>query len=297
MRSPRSFDVHRVNYFIAVYVRPASSRLRFPAFLRDARIPPSARAAYPPRRRPRRNDRACGRPCRRCPACRAVRRRRNSRCRCRARRRPPPPDTTRAPACPPPNADGGITTRPARAWRRSARAWRRRRRSRRLSPDDRKRVRRDGVCRHTRGHTTAARRARPRHAPIASRDAAPRAAVPPWDALAWMPCVHPLLFVHRVDDMQPGIYILLRDDTALAELRAALHPDLLWERVAAAPSSPPLYALAYGDTRRLAEHETKQQEKTANTANADTKHARNDATLAQGAWGYRRLHWEAGMLG
>ena len=125
----------------------------------------------------------------------------------------------------------------------------------------------------------------------------PRAAVPPWDALAWMPCVHPLLFVHRVDDMQPGIYILLRDDTALAELRAALHPDLLWERVADAPSSPPLYALAYGDTRRLAELVSCHQEIAADSAFAVAMLARFDATLAQGAWGYRRLHWEAGMLG
>src|SRR3569833_1066263 len=125
----------------------------------------------------------------------------------------------------------------------------------------------------------------------------PRAAVPPWDALAWMPCVHPLLFVHRVDDMQPGIYILLRDDTALAELRAALHPDLLWERVADAPSSPPLYALAYGDTRRLAELVSCHQEIAAASAFAVAMLARFDATLAQGARGYRRLHWEAGMLG
>ena len=43
----------------------------------------------------------------------------------------------------------------------------------------------------------------------------------PWDALWWKPRVHFLIFVHRVDDVAPGLYLLARDRPALGSHRAA----------------------------------------------------------------------------
>ncbi len=54
---------------------------------------------------------------------------------------------------------------------------------------------------------------------------------PPWDAIDWSPQVHLVLFVHRVDDLHPGLYLYLRDAGVLNELRAAMRPDFLWEPV------------------------------------------------------------------
>jgi len=39
----------------------------------------------------------------------------------------------------------------------------------------------------------------------------PRANVPPWDAIAWEPRIHLLLFVHRVEGLAPGLYVFLRN--------------------------------------------------------------------------------------
>ena len=43
--------------------------------------------------------------------------------------------------------------------------------------------------------------------------------------------VHLVLFVHRVDGLTPGVYAYLRDPAAERELRAAMRPEFLWERV------------------------------------------------------------------
>src|SRR5262245_2083396 len=59
-----------------------------------------------------------------------------------------------------------------------------------------------------------------------------RPGAPPWDAIDWPPQVHLALFVHRVQDVTPGIYTYLRDRADLDELKAAMRPQFLWEEAA-----------------------------------------------------------------
>ena len=42
----------------------------------------------------------------------------------------------------------------------------------------------------------------------------PRANTPPWNALASPPMAHAALMLHRVDGLDPGLYVLLRDAAA-----------------------------------------------------------------------------------
>ena len=80
----------------------------------------------------------------------------------------------------------------------------------------------------------------------------PRAGQPPWALLDQAPRVHPVLFVHRVDGLDPGIYCLPRAPEALEDLRSAMRPDWLWSRVPGCPEHLPLYLLAPLDTRQFA---------------------------------------------
>ena len=72
----------------------------------------------------------------------------------------------------------------------------------------------------------------------------------PWDALWWDARIHLAIFVHRVDGVAPGLYLLARDPAAIDRLRAACGREFLWER--AADSALPLYRLARGDCRAVA---------------------------------------------
>lgn len=45
-----------------------------------------------------------------------------------------------------------------------------------------------------------------------------RSDTPPWNALSSLAAVHPVLLVHRVDGLEPGPYMLVRDPGALPPL-------------------------------------------------------------------------------
>jgi SagB-type dehydrogenase family enzyme len=125
----------------------------------------------------------------------------------------------------------------------------------------------------------------------------PRAGQPPWGLLNQAPSVHPVLFVHRVDALEPGIYCLPRSLEGLGQLRAAMRPDWLWARVDGCPEHLPLYLLAPLDTRRFAAMVSCHQEIAADSAFALAMLARFDDIGHPHSWTYRQRFWEAGMLG
>ena len=52
----------------------------------------------------------------------------------------------------------------------------------------------------------------------------------PWDTLAWDPSIHLGLFVHRVDGIEPGLYLLARNPGKMASLKGAMHQRFAWTR-------------------------------------------------------------------
>lgn len=73
-----------------------------------------------------------------------------------------------------------------------------------------------------------------------------------WDALFWRPRIHLGLFVQRVNDLLPGLYVLARDPEKVETLWKAMRPEFLWLRPQACPHGLPLYLLKEGDCRTLA---------------------------------------------
>ncbi|MCC6673266.1 MAG: SagB/ThcOx family dehydrogenase [Planctomycetes bacterium] len=121
---------------------------------------------------------------------------------------------------------------------------------------------------------------------------------PPFHLLPWPPQLHFALFVHRVRDLPSGLYLLVRDPGQGAALRAALSGRFAWQRPAACPEGLDLVLLEAGDGRAAAASISCHQAIAADGAFALAMLARFAPALAErGAWFYRALHWEAGMLG
>jgi hypothetical protein len=117
----------------------------------------------------------------------------------------------------------------------------------------------------------------------------------PWDALWWDARIHLALFVHRVDGLDPGLYLLARARSAIDPLRAACGRDFLWERTL---DAIPLFALARGDCRHLARRLSCDQEIAADGFFSLGMLADFDPSLRQfGPAFYRHLFWEAGVVG
>jgi SagB-type dehydrogenase family enzyme len=124
----------------------------------------------------------------------------------------------------------------------------------------------------------------------------PRPAMP-WDVWNYEPRVHPILFVHRVEGLTPGLYALPRTAAARWQLQAALRADFTWTKPPDCPAHVPLFRLAEVQCGQLARTISCHQAIAADGTFALAMLAEFDTTVRAEPWRYRQLQWEAGLLG
>ncbi|WP_454915315.1 SagB/ThcOx family dehydrogenase [Xanthobacter sediminis] len=124
----------------------------------------------------------------------------------------------------------------------------------------------------------------------------PRTA-PPFDAWDLAPALHPILFVHKVEGVESGVYALPRRPEVGERLRAALREDFEWIRPEGCPDHLPLFRLARTDARGVIRTLSCHQAIAGDSCFSLGLLATFDEALAEGAWRYRQLFQEAGMLG
>jgi SagB-type dehydrogenase family enzyme len=117
---------------------------------------------------------------------------------------------------------------------------------------------------------------------------------PVWDLWPHTPRVHPVLLVHRVEGIAPGVYVLPRADSAVASLRAAMRDSFSWQR---ADDELPLYQLIAARAGKTARTLSCHQDIATHCAVTFMMVAEFAAPIAADPAAYRHLHWEAGMLG
>ena len=125
----------------------------------------------------------------------------------------------------------------------------------------------------------------------------PRPGVPPLDALPWLPRVHFALFVHRVQGLAPGLYLMARSEEGEEALREHMGARWSWSRVPGCPPHIRLRLLQAGDVAQEARIVSCQQDIAADSAFSLGMIAQVEGALAEGPWAYRHLFWEAGALG
>lgn len=120
----------------------------------------------------------------------------------------------------------------------------------------------------------------------------------PWDTIPGPPYVHLGIFVHRVEGIPPGLYALVRNPLALESLRNAMNATFSWTPPDGCPAELPLFFLADGDCRHVASAVSCGQDIAAESAFSLGMIAEFDPVIRErGAWMYRRLFWETGMIG
>jgi SagB-type dehydrogenase family enzyme len=120
----------------------------------------------------------------------------------------------------------------------------------------------------------------------------------PWDAVPWEPAIHLALFVHRVEGLSPGLYLLARDPAKLDSLKQSTHPQFAWTRAPGCPADLPLFFLQAGDARELAAQLSCGQDIAGDSAFSLGMIAEFEPRLRRdGPWFYRRLFWESGVIG
>lgn len=116
----------------------------------------------------------------------------------------------------------------------------------------------------------------------------------PWDTAE----VHLALFVHRVSGLPKGLYLLVRNEDHLSDLKTATRPEFEWTKPDGCPDNLPLYKLAEGDCQRLAKGLSCHQDIAGDGCFSLGMIARFEPALREkGSWMYPRLFWETGVVG
>ena len=122
----------------------------------------------------------------------------------------------------------------------------------------------------------------------------------PWDALASANRLTPVLFVHRVEGLAPGLYLAVRDAVPAAGLIARLRQRFAPRPVALPGGGPELLFLkgfAPVELHRLARSLHCHQDIAANACFALGLLAPFEAAIAADPAAYRELYREAGLIG
>jgi len=124
-----------------------------------------------------------------------------------------------------------------------------------------------------------------------------RADTAPWDAITWPPRIHLALFVHRVEGLDPGVYLLPRNASIEPRMRAELSSEFTWVRAENCPAHLPLYRVVTADARNAAKALSCHQAIAADGAFSLGMLAEFEDCVADQPWLYRQLFWESGILG
>lgn len=120
----------------------------------------------------------------------------------------------------------------------------------------------------------------------------------PFQPLPWHQQISLVFFVHRVDDLSPGIYLLIRDQAHEQILRGSLKTGFVWKTPQNCPPELPFYCLEEGDVRRVSRNLSCHQDIASDGIFCVTMIAPFESSLEnQGPWFYPRLYWEAGLIG
>ncbi len=117
---------------------------------------------------------------------------------------------------------------------------------------------------------------------------------PVWSMWPHAARVHPVLMVHRVAGIAPGLYAIPRSEAARASLRAAFRDTFAWQ-----PADPelPLFQLVCARAGKIARTLSCHQDIATQCAVTFMMVAEFSVSVANDPAAYRHLHWEAGMLG
>ena len=122
----------------------------------------------------------------------------------------------------------------------------------------------------------------------------------PWDAISWQPTIHLALFVHRVEGIPPGLYMLARDPAPkkLERLKTSMQEQFVWNIPEGCPEDLPLYLLEEGNAQKIATQVSCWQEIAGSSTFSLGMIAEFDSSIQEhGQWFYKRLFWETGLIG
>ncbi len=122
----------------------------------------------------------------------------------------------------------------------------------------------------------------------------PRGDCAPFDADLAEPAIHLLIFVHQVEDLEPGLYFFFRNQKDVRSIKDLTRPEFIWQAV---ETDFPLFLLDKGNLRQQAAMVSCHQDIAGSSVFSLGMIAAFHDRIAAKPFGYRQLFWESGMVG
>jgi nitroreductase len=121
---------------------------------------------------------------------------------------------------------------------------------------------------------------------------------PIFNPLSFGSFTHLLLFVNRVKELVPGLYIFLRKPEVKKRFKAAIRPDFLWQKPENCPERLEFYLLMEETLHSFIAQLSCSQRKAADACFTACMLSEFEEPLNRfGSWIYPYLFWECGILG
>ncbi len=109
--------------------------------------------------------------------------------------------------------------------------------------------------------------------------------------------IHLVFYIHRVQDLPAGLYVLPRNATGIDMLKGHFRDEFEWQKPELCPEELPFYRLVKANCRNAARSVSCHQDIASDGAFAVSMLAEFDSVLKDTPWKYRDLYHEAGMVG
>ncbi len=126
----------------------------------------------------------------------------------------------------------------------------------------------------------------------------PRADSHIWDVFKQQPRLHLVFFIHRVEGLSNGLYLLARHQSAVTQLKQQLqHPKFIWQKPDTCPEHLDFYHLVTANAQDAAMRLSCHQNIASHSAFSLGMLAEFEQNILSKTWYYRHLFWEAGIIG
>lgn len=119
----------------------------------------------------------------------------------------------------------------------------------------------------------------------------------PWNVLPeFIPMVL-VFYIHRVNSLTPGLYVLANTEDQINQLRTLFDDQFMWHRPSNCPQHLPFYLLSNVSTERFSKSVSCHQAIASDGVFSLSILLNFNKYIKKHSMYYRKLHWQAGLLG
>ena len=124
-----------------------------------------------------------------------------------------------------------------------------------------------------------------------------RKSVLPWNALSDVFPMLMVLYVHRVNNLSPGLYLLANTDSNIEQIKTLFDPEFIWQKASGSPDHIPFYLLSNKNVEKFSKTVSCHQNIACDGVFSASMLLKFDDVIREQTNNYRKIHWQAGLTG